>query len=476
MNRSFRINPIIAGFALGIGLACLGGRAIAAVDRPNVLLIYTDDQGSVDMNCYGATDLATPNMDRLAATGVRFRQMYAPSAICSASRAGLMTGRFPARAGVPGNVSSFKGDAGMPTTEVTLAELLRGAGYATGHVGKWHLGYTPETMPNAQGFDSSYGHMGGCIDNYSHFFYWNGPNRHDLWRDGKEVWEEGYFGDAMVREVKRFISAQDEQKKQPWFLYWAINWPHYPLQGTSRWREYYARHGLTGNRAKYATFVSSLDERIGRVLDFLEERGLREDTLIILQSDHGHSTEERAFGGGGNSGPYRGAKACLFEGGLRVPAMVSWPGVIPEGEVRDQLAVGCDWFPTLAEFCGADLPDSRQLDGRSLVDVIRSAEAPSPHDGFYWLMGTGQWRQWAVREGPWKLLGDPHDTSEPERKLPLEGDDAKLFLVNLENDIGETRNVAEQHPEVVARLLARHFALQRDLAAAPAERKGAMSE
>jgi arylsulfatase A len=157
----------------------------SAAAKPNVIIIYTDDQGSVDANCYGAKDLATPNIDRLAATGVRFTQMYAPSAICSSSRAGLMTGRIPPRAGVAGNVSSEKGKAGMPTEEVTLAELMRGHGYATGHIGKWHLGYTPETMPNGQGFDYSFGHMGGCIDNYSHFFYWVGPNRHDLWRQGR---------------------------------------------------------------------------------------------------------------------------------------------------------------------------------------------------------------------------------------------------------------------------------------------------
>jgi len=148
--------------------------------QPNVILVYTDDQGSLDLNCYGSHDLQTPHLDRLASQGIRFTQMYAPSAICSASRAGLLTGRFPARAGVPGNVSSEQGHAGMPTSEVTIAEMLKQAGYATGHVGKWHLGYTPETMPNGQGFDSSFGHMGGCIDNYSHFFYWQGPNRHDL--------------------------------------------------------------------------------------------------------------------------------------------------------------------------------------------------------------------------------------------------------------------------------------------------------
>lgn len=430
-------------------------------ERPNVLLIYSDDQGSVDANCYGSKDLQTPTMDRLAATGVRFTAMYSPSAICSASRAGLLTGRFPARSGVPGNVSSQEGVPGMPTEMRTLAEILGDAGYRTGHVGKWHLGYTPDTMPNRQGFQSSYGHMGGCIDNYSHFFYWNGPNRHDLWRNGKEIWEDGhYFGDSMVRECKRFIDAESEK---PFFLYWAINWPHYPLQGTSKWRKRYA--DLPHPRDKYATFVSSMDELIGQVVDHLESTGLREKTLIIFQSDHGHSTETRTFGGGGNSGPYRGAKGCLFEGGIRVPSIVSWPGLLPQGEVRSQFATGCDWTPTIAKLCGAKL-GSQKIDGRDLGDVLRKPDAPSPHDGFYWRLGQGANAQWVVREGDWKLLGNPRDNSEPERKqkLPKLTPNDRLFLVNLTNDIGETKNIAEQHPEVVRRLKTKRAEYERDIA------------
>ena len=411
--------------------------------RPNVIIIYTDDQGTLDANCYGSDDLITPNMDRLARTGVRFMQMYSPSAICSASRAGLMTGRFPARAGVPSNVSSQRGKPGMPGSEVTIAEMLRDNGYRTGHVGKWHLGYTPDTMPNGQGFVESFGHMGGCIDNYSHFFYWAGPNRHDLWRNGQEVWLDGrYFGDSMVEECQRLISLwQDE----PFFIYWAINWPHYPLQGTLDWRQKYAH--LPSPRNKYAAFVSSLDERIGVVVDHLEQLGLRDDTVIIFQSDHGHSVEERTFGGGGNPGPYRGCKGCLFEGGIRVPAVVSWPGHLPAGEVRDQLAAGCDWLPTIAQLTNSPLPD-RHLDGKSLVDVIRSPAAESPHESFYWQLGQGQGAQWVVRQGPWKLLGNPRDPRNPGSL----GATDRLFLANLETDKTESTNLATQHPEVVDRL------------------------
>ncbi|MEX2578063.1 MAG: sulfatase-like hydrolase/transferase [Verrucomicrobiales bacterium] len=436
----------------------------AQADQPNVIVVYTDDQGSVDANCYGATDLETPNIDRLADTGVRFTQMLAPSAICSASRAGLMTGQFPARAGVPGNVSSEKGKEGMSSSKTTLADMFAAAGYATGHIGKWHLGYTPDTMPNRQGFDYSFGHMGGCIDNYSHFFYWRGPNRHDLWRNGEEVWHDGeYFGDLMVEELTGFL---DSRRDGPFFVYWAINWPHYPLQGTAKWRERYA--DLPHPRDKYATFVSTMDEMIGEMLDHLESLGLREDTIVLFQSDHGHSVEERTFFGGGSAGPYRGHKSTLFEGGLRVPSVVSWPGRLPEGEVRDQLVCGIDWLPTLAEFAGISLPDDQVVDGKSIVSVIEEEGAESPHRELYWrLGGNPEKAKWAVREGDWKLLGNVDEAVRPEGVPELSKEDREMFLVNLAEDIGETKNLSGSEPEVVERLLRMREEFEADLADRP---------
>ena len=432
--------PLLSVVALGFSVL---SSTAASPEKPNVLIIYTDDQGSVDAGCYGSDDLITPNIDALAARGVRFTQMYAPSAICSSSRAGLMTGRFPYRAGVPGNVSSAKGHDGMPVSEFTLAEMMKTAGYTTGQIGKWHLGYTPATMPNGQGFDYSFGHMGGCIDNYSHFFYWNGPNRHDLWRNGTEIWEDGkYFGDLMVDEMKAFVS---HNRSRPWFAYWAINFPHYPLQATAKWRKAY--EGVPEPRNMYGAFVSTMDEMIGEVLEHLQLLGLEENTLIIFQSDHGHSTEERTFFGGGSAGPYRGAKGCLFEGGIRVPSIVSWPARFPQGEVRDQMVTGCDWFPTLAEVAGVKSVVNN-LDGKSILPVIQSGKAKTPHERFYWHLGGGKGAQWVVREGDWKLLGNPRDRSD---MAPLTKDDS-LFLVNLSDDIQEMKNVAQQHPDVVKRL------------------------
>lgn len=426
----------------------LFSQLLQANEKPNVLLIYTDDQGALDAACYGAKDLVTPAMDKLARTGVRFNQMLAPSAICSASRAGLMTGQYPYRAGMPGNAGSHYGSFGLSPALYLMPEMFRDQGYATDHVGKWHLGYVPETMPMAQGFDHSYGHMGGCIDNYSHFFYWNGPNKHDLWRDGVEVFEDGKnFGHLMVNEVKTITSRKSDK---PFFIYWAINWPHYPLQGFDKWRQYYAKAGLKSPRDKYAAFVSSMDELIGQVVDHLEAIGKRDNTIILVQSDHGHSVEERTFGAGGYAGPYRGHKSSFFEGGLRVPSIISWPAKLPQGEVREQWVTGCDWYPTFAEWIGAKVPTSHKFDGKSIAKVVSSSEATSPHEKFLWSFGDGKKPHWAMRENEWKLIANPRDYINRKSLDPKKD---SLFLVNLKQDIGESKNLAKQYPDKVEHLL-----------------------
>ena len=415
--------------------------------QPNVILIYTDDQGTIDVNCYGAKDLTTPHMDRLAKQGVKFSQFYSAAPVCSPSRAAVITGRYPQRAQIPGNVSSHKGHAGMPAHQITMAETFKAAGYNTAHIGKWHLGYDEATMPNNQGFDYSFGHMGGCIDNYSHFFYWNGPNRHDLWKNGNEIWRDGsYFPQLMVNEASAFIEAN---QKKPFFMYFAMNIPHYPLQGTEKWRQHYKE--LEAPRRMYATLISTMDEMIGKLVSKVESLGLRKDTIIVFQSDHGHSQEERTFGGGGSAGIYRGAKFSLFEGGIRVPAIISWPGHLPEGESRDQLATAIDWFPTVANLAGIKKIDHR-IDGKDITNLLMSAEARSPHDVFHWQTGGGKNPPWAVRKGDWKLLGNPRDTS---MKAPITPTD-KLFLANLREDPTEMKNFAQQQPEVVNELLKLH--------------------
>ena len=403
-------------------LACI---STLSARRPNVIIIFTDDQGTVDMNCYGAKDLVTPNMDGLAKRGVRFTQFYSAAPVCSPSRVGLMTGRTPQHGGLNGNVPLDS--VGMPSQQITIAEKMKTAGYATAHIGKWHLGHHKETVPNAQGFDHSFGHLVGCIDNYSHFFYWSGPNKHDLWRNGKEVFHNGeFFPDLMVKEAGEFI---DKNKDQPFFIYFALNTPHYPYQGSPKWLEYY--RDLPYPRNLYAAFLSTTDDRIGALLSEIENAGLTNDTIIIFQSDHGASEEVRAHKGGGSAGPHRGAKFSLYEGGIRVPAIISWPGNLPQNEVRNQIATGCDWFPTIMELCKIPAAE-HEIDGKSLLPVINSKSARSAHKIFHWKSGNSV----AVREGKWKLV--------------MSGKKAELF--DLPNDLGESRNLVKEHPEMVEKL------------------------
>ena len=430
---------MISCLALFFSLAITG--SAFSHDKPNVIIIYTDDQGTIDMNAFGAEDLVTPHMDRIVKSGIRFTQFYA-SPICSPSRASLLTGKTPQKAGCPGNAgSSIESMRGVPGSQYTMAEMFKDGGYKTAHIGKWHLGFQPDMLPNAQGFDYSFGHLVGCIDNFSHFFYWSGPNKHDLQRNGEEIYLPGrFFPDLMVEEATQFI---EENKEDPFFMYFAMNMPHYPYQGDEKWLKYYKEKGVAYPRNLYAAFLSTQDDRIGMLLEKLDELGLTENTIIILQSDNGHSTEERAHHGGGSAGPYRGAKQCVFEGGIRVPAAISWPAEIPGGQVRDQFAVNTDWLPTLADLCEIKL-DRKELDGKSLVDLIKDEKTKTKHkDGYCWSYN----KMWVARKGKWKLIGNPYDTSDRDYEF-----EEKLFLANLEEDPGEQVNLAGKYPEVVTEL------------------------
>jgi arylsulfatase A-like enzyme len=248
-----------------------------------------------------------------------------------------------------------------------------------------------------------------------------------------------YFQDLMSQKTNDFI---EKNQNNPFFLYYAINLPHYPLQGTDKWREYYK--DLHSPRDKYAAAISTVDERIGILLKKLDELDLRDDTIIIFQSDHGHSMEERTFGGGGSAGPYRGAKFSFFEGGIRVPAIISYPGKIPENEVRDEMSINVDWFPTILDFANINY-QPKEFEGKSLQDVILKNTA-SPHNEFWWWDNE---ERWAVRKGDWKLLKNPKD---PSQKKPVKSIDS-YYLVNLKDDQIERINLANEHPEKVKELV-----------------------
>ncbi len=435
-----------------------------ATDKPNIIILYTDDHGTLDAGCYGAKDLSTPNIDRLSKTGVRFTQAYAHT-VCCPSRAALLTGRHPQRSGInnwaQNDAHAVEKGINMPLGEVTIAEILKANGYRTGLFGKWHLGASLDHGPLEQGFDTFYGFRGGFIDNYLHYFL-HGKGFHDLWSNKEEIFErDQYFPTRMTEKVLEFI---DEHQQQPFFLYAAFNLPHYPEQPDSQFIDIY--NDLPEPRKSYARVVSTVDDKIDQILDKLEELNIRENTLVILMGDNGHSTEETeikvddhlsglakginycAHGGGGYTGKWRGAKAGFLEGGIRVPAIISYPGHFPQNEKRDQIISCMDFLPTICEVTGSTLPD-REIDGFSLLPIIRSKRNKSKHEILYF-----QWRdQWAVRDGQWKLIVKGRDTTgafspHPQKDEKMESP----YLANLEDAQPELKNYAQQYPEIVERL------------------------
>lgn len=440
ISRYFRksdLRTIGTGLALSLLVFSVSAETTdTAGRRPNVLLIVSDDQGSVDLGCYGAKDLSTPNLDGLAQSGVRFTQMYTASPVCTPARGALLTGRYPQLNGAINNGRALKPD------EKTMADVMRAAGYKTALIGKWHLGDDKEGGPLARGFDYFFGFLGGCIENYFHDAYkWDSgkKDKHDLWRNREMVHHNGtHFGELMVQETTQYM---EQHRDEPFFIYAAFNSPHYPVQPLPQFAEQY-KH-LEEPRRSYAAFVSTLDDQVGRILAKLDELKLRENTIVVFMSDHGHSVEKRntlwiddantSNPGGGSAGPYRGHKFTLWEGGIRVVSMVSWPGQIPGGETRDQVVSAMDWLPTIAAWCDAPLP-GKPLTGKDIGAVIKSAGAPSPDRVLHW------WRAeqdlWAVRDGKWKLTKEEEGT----------------VLSDMNTSKSEQNDLSPQHPEIRTRL------------------------
>lgn len=419
-----------------IGLYSVCAVASAQTEKPNVIIIYTDDMGTLDAGCFGAPDLYTPNIDALAASGIKFTQFYG-APVSSASRACLMSGQYSRHNGVTGNV----GKAGLPLDKETIADRMKANGYRTAICGKWHLGSDAEYAPNNRGFDYFWGFRGGCIDDYSHFIYWSGPNRHDLWENETEIYRPGTFLTAgSLEKVRTFID--DRNSRKPFFIYWAVNIPHYPLLPSEKWLDYYS--GLENPRKIYAAYMSTFDDYLGELSCLLKARGLEENTIVIFQSDNGHSFENRTFGEGGYCGNYRGGKFSLFEGGIRVPAIISWPGHIPPGEVRNQMAMNIDWFPTILEYCGISI-EGADIDGKSLVPLIEKETKESPHEVLHFDFKG----QWAIRWGDWKLFYNVLDVSPHDKRNTIKG----LFLANLKMDPTEKTDYKNQYPDIVKKML-----------------------
>jgi arylsulfatase A-like enzyme len=429
----------------------LGGAALAAaikpnvLAKPNVLVILFDDLGVTDFGYLGAHDLKTPNIDKLAAGGTVFRNWYSNAPVCAPARAALMTGRSPIRAGVPGN------GAPLQPREKSIATLLKANGYETGLLGKWHLGSTAETVPNAHGFDYFYGFQEGCVDFYSHRYYWGEPSRanfHDLWRNREEIFEDGsYLTERIGEEAVSFINRK---RQSPWFLYTAFNAVHYPMHAPKKYVERFAH--LEPERRMYAAMLAAADDAIGGMIAALERSGQRENTLIFLLGDNGATTEKRAglnqkVATAGSNRPFRGYKFSTFDGGMHVPALVNWPGRVPAGKQNKEILMTADILPTVCGLTGAEVPNDRRMDGQDIWAVITEGKA-SPHEYVAWTNGP----QLAIRKGKWKLVlnGVVHDGT-PEGEKPLTGEDA-VFLSDVEVDPEESRNLRRERPEVTDEL------------------------
>lgn len=421
------------------------------MSQPNFIVFLTDDQGYGDLSCMGTTDFRTPHLDRLATQGARFTDWYSNSSVCSPSRASLMTGRYPGNAGVRGILPGHRGASGLPQQVPALATALRAQGYATYMSGKWHLGLDEASRPHNHGFDHWFGFMAGCIDYYSHIFYWQmnrpGPGvnpTHDLWEDNQEIWLNGqYFTELIAAHAIQYLRDAARRNK-PFFLYVPFNAPHYPMHAP---QEYVDRFpDLPWDRQIMAAMISAVDDAVGAIMAEVERLGLADDTCSFFTSDNGPSRETRNWLDGtqdpyygGTAGAFRGHKGTLFEGGIRMPGLMHWPARIPGGQVLNQPCASMDIFPTLLQAAGGDV-SQYELDGVDIMPYVASGQNLPERDLYWELRG-----QRAVRRGPWKLVLDGHQ---------IEGvaDEDKVHLANLDQDLGETHNLRDHEPELAREL------------------------
>jgi arylsulfatase A-like enzyme len=420
--------------------------------RPNLLVIYTDDQGIGDVGCYGHPEVRTPNLDRLAANGARFTNWYSNSPVCSPSRGSLLTGKYPENHGVLDVLTSTAqfNTPGLKAGEKTLATELKKAGYRTAHFGKWHLGSAAHSRPKAMGFDEFFGFFSGWTDYYSHRYYTLGRGQseilHDLWRNDQEVWQDNaYQTDLLGQEADAFLKRQT--KAQPFYMNLWFGAPHYPMTAPEKYLQRFPA-SMDRDRRMHLAMVAAVDDSVGKVMATLRQRGLLDNTVVFFQSDNGATAETRADHSGrpyrgGSNAPFRGWKQGLFEGGVRMPAMMSWPGKIQAGKVVDEIGMAMDLMPTFLGMAGIDAPSG--LDGRDQRQMILGG-GKSAHNTVHWRYLESR----AVRKGPWKLIENPPKFPED----PLGSVTEKYWLSELVKDPGEKKNWAGEAAGIVSELKA----------------------
>lgn len=422
------MRPLVLA-VIAVGLAPSMQAQVDIARRPNVVLIMTDDAGYGDFSSYGAPDLETPHIDSLARDGIRLTDFYANGATCTPTRTGLLTGRYQQRYQLERPLSdSSDRDLGLPATPSSLPALLKAGGYATALVGKWHLGWKREFSPAAHGFEYFFGFKSGYADYYTHT---SGNGQPDLFENDQPVTADGYMTDLITERAVRFI---EQHARGPFFIDVAYNAPHWPYQvpGQPSKARDNGRHLLphddpTSTRADYVAMLEHADRGVGRILAAIDRLGLRERTLVIFTNDNGGEWLSR-------NAPLFHHKGTVWEGGIRVPAILRWPGVIPPGQVSPQVGITMDLTATILAAARTTVPPDARLEGVDLMPVL-SRQMPVIERTLFWRV-MGDSPQQAVRSGDWKLILD--------RGRPL--------LFNLRTDAGERTNLTGERPEVVRRL------------------------
>ena len=441
MNR----RSFLKSMGMAAATACLPRSAGASGGsrKPNVIIILSDDAGYADFGVTGNKLVPTPHIDRLAHTGVLCTQRYVTGSTCTPSRMGLMTGRYQQRFGAECNVPTIptpgytKEDLGCDTREHTMGDAMQALGYRTMAIGKWHLGELPKYHPSRRGFDEFYGFLGGSRS------YWplKKPGRgHAILRSHEPVDEQKeirYLTDDFTDAALDFI---DRNQKNPFFIYLAYNAVHGPKHAKEEDIEQCSTISPK-NRRLVAAMTRSMDDNVGRVQAKLDALGLTKDTLVVFLNDNG-GPQDSAY----SNWPLRGHKGSYWEGGVRVPFIVSWPGRLPKGKRFDHPVSALDLLPTCVAAAGGTPPSDWNLDGVDLLPFLSGQRRGEPHEILFWRF----WRVAAVRQGPWKLLRVAQDPLQERRDLIL-----PLVLINLDDDPGETRNLAKQHPGKARELLAK---------------------
>ena len=429
-RRDLLRNTATGMIALAMGLDAV--EALPSNKPPNIIFFLADDLGYADVSCYGRPDLSTPNIDSIAARGLRFLQAYANSAVCTATRTALITGRYQYRLRL-GLEEPLVGnnDVGLPPEHPTIPSLLKKVGYSSTLVGKWHLGVLPKFDPLKSGYDHFYGFRGGALDYFSHA---SSSGREDFWDDDVALHQSGYLTDLLGSRAVEVVNNY-AKSGQPFMVSLHFNAPHWPWEGpgdeaeSNRLRQ--KARGLFdfdgGSQKTYQRMIEDMDLQIGRVLRALHANGLTENTIVIFTSDNGGERFADTW-------PFTGKKTELLEGGLRIPAVISWPARIPQGKTIDQVAISMDWLPTLLAAAGAAPDPAYPTDGMNLLPMLTQNAAPVPRKLFWRYKANAQR---AARDGDYKFLKMLDNT----------------FLFNVVEDPLERANLKDRHNDVYQRLV-----------------------